>query len=106
MVFVEQTLRSVALDLRQVTLPHPYKLLANALKHSPESLSCAQVRHLVRNCGVKGLDCSAGCGLFLGYGWGIGIMLKPQAAEAMQQSLRSAQGLSWLLRVVRRCAAC
>ena len=59
----------------------------------------------MRTGGVKGLDCSAGCGVFLGYGWGIGFMLKPQAAEGMQQLLRNAQGLSWPLRVVPRCAA-
>ena len=46
----------------------------------------------MRSLGVKGLDCSAGCGVFLGYGFGVGLFLKPKAAEAMQLSMQKARG--------------
>ena len=52
----------------------------------------AQVRGGVRSLGVKGLDCSAGCGVFLGYGFGVGLFLKPRAAEAMQLSMQKLKG--------------
>ncbi|CAL5227506.1 g10491 [Coccomyxa viridis] len=51
-----------------------------------------KVRRGIQRSGVKGLDCSAGCGVFVGYGYGIGLFLKPQAAEALQQLMQKAQG--------------
>ena len=31
----------------------------------------------------------------MGYGYGVGLFLKPQAAEALQQSMQKAQGMLW-----------
>ena len=53
------------------------------------------MRRGIQRSGVKGLDCSAGCGVFVGYGYGIGLFLKPQAAEALQQLMQKAQGIYW-----------
>lgn len=57
------------------------------------TLGCIQVRGRIRSSGVNGLDCTAGCGVFVGYGFGIGLFLKPQAADAMQKSMQKAQGM-------------
>lgn len=47
----------------------------------------------------KGLQTGAGCGVALGYGVGVGMMLKPQAIDSMASRIRSSlpKGLHQLL---------